>query len=103
MIRSIRSRRRRKHADPELTKLEHSILVAVRRRRIATVQEIRQELNWPSNGIAIRAALLRLEERHCIVHSIDMGQFFYRHAGPPGGSNGQSGVSGRISQSGATI
>jgi hypothetical protein len=86
-----------------LTELEHSILVAVRRRRIATVQEIRQELNWPSDGIAIRAALLRLEERHCIVHSIDQGQFFYRHAGPLSGSNSPAGVSSRISQSGAAI
>jgi hypothetical protein len=61
----------------ELTELELRVLLAVKHRRIATAQELRRELNWPSDGITLRAALLRLEEKTCISHSIEQGQFFY--------------------------
>ena len=83
MNRSRYLRRRGSRNATQLTDLEHSILLAVRRKRIATVQEIRRELNWAGDSVPIRAALLRLEERKFIVHSIELGQFFYRHEGSP--------------------
>jgi hypothetical protein len=100
MTSSTRIRRRSSKNAKELTDLEHSILLAVKRRPVATVQEIRRELNWPADSVAIRLALLRLEERKFIVHSIELGQFYYRHAGPSGRQTGPTGDSAGFSQPG---
>ncbi len=76
----MRSNRRANRSSPELSEFELSVLIALKRRRKATAEAIRRELPWPSDAFAVRAALLSLEERTLVAHSIAHGQIFYQAA-----------------------
>jgi predicted transcriptional regulator len=70
--------RRTPRSSPELSEFELSVLIALKHRPKATADAIRRQLPWPSDAFAVRTALLRLEERALVAHSIADGQILYQ-------------------------
>jgi hypothetical protein len=68
---------RPEHDLAHLTPLEFAVFYALEGRQNATAEQIRRELPWPSDAKDVRGALLRLEERLLVAHSIAGGQIFY--------------------------
>jgi hypothetical protein len=66
-----------KNAPAESSAFEFCVLHALKGRLNATSDEIRRNLPWPSEAIAVRIALLRLEERVLVTHIIANGQILY--------------------------
>jgi hypothetical protein len=62
----------------QMGELELSILLAIRRAGVATVNGLRDMLGGHCDGMTLRSALRKLEDQGQIMHTIEYAQFVYR-------------------------
>jgi hypothetical protein len=61
-----------------MDELEICILLAIRQAGAATVNGLRDMLGGHRDGMTLRSALRRLEDKGQIMHTIEYAQFVYR-------------------------